>query len=258
MRTRSARSGSGHAGGGRLAKAELGARAYRRVVPRVVAAVVVCGGLLAVLAPITSGAPARSGGRAPPACSKETVTLGGERITLRFVLHGVSCNAGHRRIKTYFHDIATKTCRGRGTTCIFEYPGGWDCSSPPPSFPTSASHRFAVCEIFRGRPVASVTVYRVARNPGAPAHRPMSGHPPCTRQALVAGLRRGVRPLQGRLVRPWACAGRFAYAGLVVDGNEGTVLFRAVGRVWKPADRGKYCADGVVPARIYQPACNSN
>jgi hypothetical protein len=83
-------------------------------------------------------------------------------------------------------------------------------------------------------------------------------YPPCTRQALVAGLRRGVRPLQGRLVRPWACAGRFAYAGLVVEGNEGTVLFRAVGRVWKPADRGKYCADGAVPARIYQPACNSN
>jgi len=83
-------------------------------------------------------------------------------------------------------------------------------------------------------------------------------HPPCTRQALVAGLRRGVRPLQGRLVRPWACAGSFAYAGLVVDGNEVTVLFRAVGRVWKPADRGKYCADGAVPARIYQLACNSN
>jgi len=144
--------------------AELGARACMRA-PRVVLAVVVCGMVLALLAPIASGAGAPSDRVAQMAasCSNETVNPGfGKPITLRFVLHGVSCNTGHRLIQTYFNDIATKTCRGHGTTCIFEYPGGWDCSSPPPSFPISASHRFAVCQTFGGRPTASVTVYRAA------------------------------------------------------------------------------------------------
>jgi hypothetical protein len=148
--------------------AELGARACTRA-PRVVLAVVVCGTVLALLAPIASGAGAPSDrvARVAASCSNETVNPGfGKPITLRFVLHGVSCNTGHHLIHTYFHDIATKTCRGRGTTCIFEYPGGWDCSSPPPSFPISASHRFAVCELLRGRPTASVTVYRVTAKSG--------------------------------------------------------------------------------------------
>ena len=144
--------------------AELGARACMRA-PRVVLGVVVCGTVLALLAPIASGAGAPSDRVAQMAasCSNETVNTGfGKPITLRFVLRGVSCNTGHRLIQTYFHDIATKTCRGHGTTCIFEYPGGWDCSSPPPSFPISASHRFAVCQTVGGRPTASVTVYRAA------------------------------------------------------------------------------------------------
>jgi hypothetical protein len=110
-------------------------------------------------------------------CSNETVNPGfGKPITLRFVLHGVSCNTGHRLIQTYFHDIAAKTCRGRGTTCIFEYPGGWDCSSPPPSFPIATSHRFAACQTFGGRPTASVTVYRATRHTkSAPGRRNLSG-----------------------------------------------------------------------------------
>jgi hypothetical protein len=124
-------------------------------------------GATAALALISSDAQASGGGKHAAACSNQTVAIFGKATTLRFVLHGVSCDKGHSLIRTYFHDIATKTCGGRGTTCIFEYPGGWDCSSPPPSFPTSASHRFAVCEPVPGRPVASVTVYRVTRKPGA-------------------------------------------------------------------------------------------
>jgi hypothetical protein len=151
--------------------AELGARACVRA-PRVVLAVVVCGTVLAPRAPIASGAGAPSDRVAPVAesCSNETVNPGfGQPITLRFVLHGVSCDTGHRLIQTYFHDIAAKTCRGRGTTCIFEYPGDWDCSSPPPSFPISPSHRFAVCQTLGGRPAASVTVYRATRHTKKPA-----------------------------------------------------------------------------------------
>jgi hypothetical protein len=83
--------------------------------------------------------------------------------------------------------------------------------------------------------------------------------PPCTKPAFVAGLRRGVTPLpHGQVIRPWACAGRFAYAAVVVAGNELTVLFRADGTRWETADRAKYCEDRSVPARIYQNACNTN
>jgi hypothetical protein len=84
-------------------------------------------------------------------------------------------------------------------------------------------------------------------------------YPPCSKQALIGGLRRGATPFaRGRVVRPWACAGRFAYASVVVDGNELTVLFRADGRHWKTAGRSTYCADGAVPARIRQIACNTD
>ncbi len=81
--------------------------------------------------------------------------------------------------------------------------------------------------------------------------------PPCVKRALTRGLSRGETPFpDGRLVRPWACAGRFAYAAVIFDGNELTVLFRAVGRRWQTADRTAYCPD--VPSRIWQPACNTN
>ncbi len=134
-----------------------------------------------VFALTSTGARATGGGKISSVCSNETVAVSGKRVTLRFVLHGVSCDTGHRLIQTYFHDIAAKTCRGRGTTCIFEYPGGWDCSSPPPSFPISASHRFAVCQI-GGRPTASVTVYRATRG------GQQSTTPKCASRQLLISL----------------------------------------------------------------------
>jgi hypothetical protein len=82
--------------------------------------------------------------------------------------------------------------------------------------------------------------------------------PPCTKQALAAGLRRGPRPLAGRVVRPWECAGRFAAAGVIAHGDEFTVVFRAHDVIWEPTASAKYCKDGQIPARIYQLACNSN
>ena len=83
--------------------------------------------------------------------------------------------------------------------------------------------------------------------------------PPCTKPAFVAGLRRGATRLsQGRVVRPWGCAGHFAYAAVIFEGNEMTILFRARGRVWETASRAKYCTNGSVPARIWSPACNTN
>lgn len=83
--------------------------------------------------------------------------------------------------------------------------------------------------------------------------------PPCTKQALKAGLKRGYDPFpQGELVRPWGCAGQYAYAGVIVQGNELTILFREVRDVWSTASRAKYCTNGSVPSRIRVPACNTN
>jgi hypothetical protein len=109
---------------------------------------------------------------------------------------------------------------------------------------------------------AAVSVVAVSAAVGVLGASPASGakarYPPCTKQALTAGLRHDRPPLRGRLVRPWACAGRFAASGLVADGNESTVLFRASKGVWKPTDATKYCEDGALPPRIYRMACNSN
>jgi hypothetical protein len=84
---------------------------------------------------------------------------------------------------------------------------------------------------------------------------------PCTESALAAALRRS--PLRGRIDgNSWGCAGRFAYAGVIVaagnSSDEITVLFRAGSGGWEVASRGKYCEDGSVPARIRRPACESN
>lgn len=58
------------------------------------------------------------------------------------------------------------------------------------------------------------------------------------------------------------CAGRFAFAAVLVGANgvtvEITVLFRADARGWEVVSRGKYCEAGVVPARIRRPACETN
>ncbi len=84
---------------------------------------------------------------------------------------------------------------------------------------------------------------------------------PCTEQALAAGLRRST--LRGRIDgNGLGCASRFAYAAVIVGaGNtsvEITVLFRANTGGWEVVSREKYCEDAAVPARIRQPACESN
>jgi hypothetical protein len=89
----------------------------------------------------------------------------------------------------------------------------------------------------------------------------VSASVPCTEQALAAGLRRS--RLRGRIDgNGFGCAGRFAYAAVIVGaGNtsvEITVLFRADVRGWEVVTRGKYCEDGAVPALIRQPACETN
>jgi hypothetical protein len=84
--------------------------------------------------------------------------------------------------------------------------------------------------------------------------------PPCSRQALASGLRRG--HVHGTLERGFRCAGRFAYSGVLVGSGAHritiTVLFRAGSDGWTVASRGKYCQNGSVPSRIRRGACDSN
>ncbi len=115
---------------------------------------------------------------------------------------------------------------------------------------------------FVKRPVAvgvAVAALAVLCTSSAAQRAVAATYPPCTRAALASGLYRGFHPFpQGKLVRPWGCAGQFAYAAVIVDGNEITQLFRAKNRIWLSANRARYCEDGEVPARIYQPACSTN
>jgi hypothetical protein len=83
--------------------------------------------------------------------------------------------------------------------------------------------------------------------------------PPCTRTALVAGLRRGpARVPNARLTRPWGCAGQFAYTNAVLGGDDITVLLHSTGRQWQTASRARYCKGQTVPKRIRRAACDTN
>jgi hypothetical protein len=127
----------------------------------------------------------------------------------------------------------------------------------PASFPTSCLQRTG-SSVGLSPPGTGTPVGNEADEEGAPGALKLAApRPACTRRALTEGLRQG--GLRGYIDGDtFGCAGRFAYAGVIVDGNEVTVLFRAVGRRWHPASRARFCGDGSVPKQIYQPACETN
>lgn len=113
------------------------------------------------LAFTSAGAQATGGGRIAAACSNETVTvleLKPVAVTLRFVLHGVSCNEAHSLIRAYFRHVATPGyCANRGTACSLSFAGGWDCALHV------VGEHDGVAGCVREAPFATVTVYRAAR-----------------------------------------------------------------------------------------------
>jgi hypothetical protein len=78
---------------------------------------------------------------------------------------------------------------------------------------------------------------------------------PCTGTAIRAALRRS--KTGAHLVkRGFKCAGRFAYAEVVIGGKfEAVELLRSNGRRWQVVNRAKYCKAGVVPASIRHVGC---
>lgn len=183
------------------------------------------------------------------ACSNETINVFG-KVAVRFVLHGqVSCGEARRTMRAYALAIVKGRCPTEICTEV-TFPGGLTCSTAVrtlqgPNRPTWG------CE----RSGASFDVYKVRR------HRPGPGYPPCTRQALIAGLRRGADPQPTATFSrgTFGCAGRFAYAsGVVVHRYDEVVLFIARSGRWETADRGKYCPNHQVPAKIYKGACTTS
>jgi len=115
-----------------------------------------------VLACTSVGAQATGRARITSACPNETVTvleLKPVAVTLRFVLHGVSCTKAHSLIRTYFrHEATPGYCRNRGNICAF-VAGGWTCSLP--LYAGEGGGDFAAC--LRENPFEQVKVYRVSQ-----------------------------------------------------------------------------------------------
>jgi len=90
-------------------------------------------------------------------------------------------------------------------------------------------------------------------------------HPPCTRAALTAALERAYHKRSlapSYLAKGSQCVGSYAL-GQFIDVHDGegddiTAVFRAAGRVWTLAGRGKICEDGEIPARIWYFSCAVN
>jgi Protein of unknown function (DUF4232) len=140
--------------------------------------------LIMVLALASTGAQATGSARIASACPNETVTvleLKPVAVTLRFVLHGVSCTKAHSLIRTYFrHEATPGYCRNRGNICAF-VSGGYVCSLP--LYAGEGGGDFAGCA--RENPPANVVkVFKVSR--AAPPASAKLPHPCASRQLVIS------------------------------------------------------------------------
>ena len=91
----------------------------------------------------------------------------------------------------------------------------------------------------------------------------MSKHPPCTKQALSAGLKRGpAAEKNAKVLGSFGCAGAWAYSVILVgnkkNGFEAVAVYKAKNGVWATVDRAKPCQTHAVPKKIYKPACTTS
>ncbi len=80
-------------------------------------------------------------------------------------------------------------------------------------------------------------------------------HPPCTKRAIAAGLRRGTAKTPGAIIEGFQCAGRWAFAMDVDKGITVPALLRAKGTRWVTVVRTGPCNRHEVPQKIYFNAC---
>jgi hypothetical protein len=91
----------------------------------------------------------------------------------------------------------------------------------------------------------------------------MSTNPPCTRQALSAGLKRGpAAQKNARFQGSFGCAGGWAYSGIVVgnkkNGFDAIAVYKAKNGVWVTVNRAKPCLKHEIPKKIYKGACTTS
>ena len=197
-----------------------------------------------------------SAAKASASCGTEHTEGGAAHI----IAQGVSC----ARARKVIHDFATKGAFWHfvGTNHANGYSpvDGWRCTLFMGHSDCKRGHA-----VIRAEPLPPGHAAVALAGTGGASATSASVHgrpPPCAQRALTAGLRRG--KLRGRIDgHAWACAGRFAYAVILVDAGGGvrdavTVLFRASTAGWEVVSRGKYCENGSVPVRIRRIACESN
>ena len=89
-----------------------------------------------------------------------------------------------------------------------------------------------------------------------------SKYPPCTKQALSAGLKRGsAQPKNAKFEGSFGCAGGWAYSGIVVGGRYGfdaIAVYKAKNGVWVTVNRAKPCRTHAIPKKIYRGACTTS
>jgi hypothetical protein len=105
-----------------------------------------------------------------------------------------------------------------------------------------------------------VVVGALAAAAGASTRK--SKYPPCTKQALSAGLKRGsAQPKNAKFQGSFGCAGGWAYSGIVVGGKHGfdaIAVYQAKNGVWVTVNRAKPCRTHAIPKKIYKGACTTS
>ena len=109
--------------------------------------------------------------------------------------------------------------------------------------------------------VASFAAASFAAAAGASAST--KPYPPCTKKALSAWLKRGsAQPNNVRFQGSFACAGGWAYSGVVVgnkrNGFDAIAVYKAKNGVWVTVNRAKPCRTHAIPKKIYQGACTTS
>jgi hypothetical protein len=110
--------------------------------------------------------------------------------------------------------------------------------------------------------LATVALLAALFTASAGASTSTSKYPPCTRKALSAGLKRGsAQPKNAKFQGSFACAGGWAYSGIVVGGKHGfdaIAVYKAENGVWVTVDRAKPCRTHEIPKKIYRGACTTS
>jgi hypothetical protein len=108
---------------------------------------------------------------------------------------------------------------------------------------------------------ALMVVAGLAASAGAAASK--SKTPPCTKQALSAGLKRGPGAVKNAKVeRSFGCAGGWAYSEVVVgnkkNGFDAVAVYQAKNGVWVAVNRATPCRTHAIPKKIYKGACTTS